>query len=325
MRESVLITGSGTGIGLATAIVLAQAGFRVYASVPDLAQGDSIEAAIRRFAVTVRILRLDVTEPDSIRQAVDVVMAETGPIYGVVHSAGLGLRGFFEDTSETEMRRLFDVNVFGVMAVTRAVLPVMRAHRCGRIVILSSSAGRIPSVTLSGYSAGKFALEGFGESLSLEVAPFGVRVSLIEPGIVMTPHFTVHRGRALAAANPDSPYHEWFKQHEALVDSILQRRRITPAHVASAVREALTAPQPKLRYIVGTGARLMIMLRRYLPDVLFESVYAGQLIRMVSRPRDPAAEFSSLALPGADEFDYLGIDAHARSAFGGGARHEGRT
>jgi NAD(P)-dependent dehydrogenase (short-subunit alcohol dehydrogenase family) len=318
MPDAVLITGSGTGIGLATAIQLARRGFLVFASVPDLAQRDGIEAAAHKYGASVRILRLDVTDADSIRRAVDLVASETGGVYGVVHSAGIGLRGFFEDISEAELRRMFDVNVFGVMAVTRAVLPVMRAQRRGRIVILSSSAGRIPSVTLSGYSAGKFALEGFGESLSLEVGPFGIYVSLIEPGIVMTPHFTVHRGRAEAATKPDSPYYDWFKQHEALVDSILQQRRITPTDVARAIEKALTERRPSLRYVVGTGARLMIAFRRYLPVSLFERIYAGQLSRMVTRPRSLATDLSSLDLPGADDLDYLGIDARARSVTPGG-------
>lgn len=312
MNDPVLITGAGTGIGLATALCLAQRGFRVFASVPELGQQEGVEAAARQYGVSVHVLQLDVTDGASVERAAEVVRSEAGGVYGIVHSAGLGLRGFFEDIAEEELRQLFDVNVFGVMAVTRAFLPDMRSQRRGRIVILSSSAGRIPTVTLSGYSASKFALEGFGESLSLEVAPFGIYVSLIEPGIVMTPHFTINRGRAQAAMRADSPYRDWFVQHEAFVDSVLKRRRITPAHVANVILEALTARRPKLRYIVGTGAKLMITMRRYLPEALFDYFYARGLTRMVTQPRQPAAELSSLALPGGNNIDYLGMDESAR-------------
>src|SRR5262249_31680244 len=157
----------------------------------------------------------------------------------------------------------------GAMAVTRAVLPHMRAAHCGRIVIISSAGGRIAAMTLSGYCAGKFALEGFGESLALEVAPLGVHVSLVEPGLVMTPHFTVNRGRAMAAVDPQSPYYTWFVQHEKMVDRVLQAKHITPTDVAQVVCRALQTKRPRLRYVVGWRANLLIALRRYLPGELF--------------------------------------------------------
>lgn len=307
MTDSVLITGAGTGFGLATALQLAGRGLRVYASVPDLSQQEAVEAAARERGVSLEVLQLDVTDPQSIRSAVAAILSKSGGIYGVVNNAGLGLRGFFEDLSETEIRRLFGVNVFGVMAVTREVLPHMRAARRGRIVIISSAGGRIASMTLSAYCAGKFALEGFGESLALEVAPFGLSVCLIEPGIVMTPHFTVHRGRAAGAVDPHSPYYAWFLQHEKIVDDILRTQRITPTDVAAAVHRALTARRPRLRYAVGWRPRLLISLRRHLPGELFERVYFRQATRMVTRPRRPARDLNDLSLPGARPTDYLGL------------------
>lgn len=297
MTDGVLITGAGSGFGLATALHLAHRGVHVYASVPDWAQREEVEAAAAERGVSLRVLRLDVTDRPSIEAAVSAVLAEAGGIGGVVHSAGLGLRGFFEDLAETEIRRLFDVNVFGVMAVTRAVLPHMRTARRGRIVIITSAGGRIASMTLSGYCAGKFALEGFGESLALEMAPLGVHVSLVEPGIVLTPHFTVHRGRARAAVDPRSFYYPWFVQHEKVVDDILRAGRTTPLHVAEAAHRALTARRPRLRYVVGSRAKLLIALRRYVPGELFERLYARQLVRMVTRPSTPATGLSGPSSP----------------------------
>ena len=305
--DAILISGAGSGIGLASALYLAQHGFRVFATVPDLAQRAAVESAAAERGVSLHVLHLDVTEPESIQRAVNTVIETCGAIYAVVHSAGLGMRGFFEDLTDAEIRRVFDVNVFGVMALTRAVLPSMRAARRGRIIVVGSVAGRIASMSLSGYCAGKFALEGFVESLWMEVRPLGLHVSVIEPGNVLTPHFTVHRGRAAAATNPRSPYYRWFVRHEQLVDKILRARWITPGDVARTVHAALTVKRPRLRYPVGRGARIVIFLRRIVPPRLFERLYFGHVVRLVTRSGPPELELSELSLPGTADTDYLGL------------------
>jgi len=288
MSDGVLITGAGTGLGLETALYLAQRGLDVYASLPDLAQQEGVAAAAVERDVSLRVLPLDVTDQSSIEMAVGTMVGECGGIYGLVNNAGLGLRGFFEDLSEGEIRRLFDVNVFGTIAVTRAVLPHMRLARRGRIVIISSAAGRIAEMTISAYCASKFALEGFGEALAQEVAPLGVGVSLIEPGFVRTPHFTVNRGQAKAALNPDSPYYAWFVRHEDMVDDLLRRNWVTPGDVARAVHGALVSRRPRLRYVVGGRAKALISLRQHLPGGLFDRLYFRQVRRMVHGARAPA-------------------------------------
>jgi NAD(P)-dependent dehydrogenase (short-subunit alcohol dehydrogenase family) len=307
LQKSVLITGAGSGIGLATALYLAERGMHVYATAPFPDQQEAILAAADDYGVRLRVLPLDVTEPESIEAAIHTMAEEAGAIYSVVNSAGLGMRGFFEDISEEEMRRLFDVNVFGVMAVTRAVLPHMRGNRQGRIVIISSAGGRIATMSLSVYCAGKFALEGFGESLAMEVAPFGIYVSLIEPGIVMTPHFTEHRGRAQKSADPSSPYYAWFARHEQMVDGILRSGRIKPVDVAETIHQSLVASRPRLRYVVGKGAKIMIWLRRYLPSSWFESLYFRAIIRRTTDPSRPVPRLENLAMPGQGAIDYLGL------------------
>jgi NAD(P)-dependent dehydrogenase (short-subunit alcohol dehydrogenase family) len=307
MKKTVLISGAGTGIGLASALYLARNGFDVVATVPDLSQKTAVEAAAAEHRVSLEVLSLDVTNAESIRRAVEAIVQTRGEIYAVIHSAGLGMRGFFEDLSESEIRRVFDVNVFGVMAVTRAVLPHMRAARRGRILVVGSVGGRVASMSLSGYCAGKFALEGFAESLWMEVRPFGIHVSVIEPGIVMTPHFTVHRGRAAASTDPKSPYYAWFVRHEQVVDRILRARAIAPADVARVIHRALTASRPRLRYPVGVGARTVIWLRRVVPHTWFERLYFGNIVRLVTRSGQPTSGLSQLSLPGNADTDYLGL------------------
>jgi len=282
MRRSVLVTGAGTGFGRSTALLLAERGFRVYGTV-QAGQREDLERAALEHGVEVRVLDADVTRAESVANAVSTVIAESGAIFAVVNSAGVGLRGFFEDLSEEEIRSAFDVNFFGVLNLTRAVLPHMRAQRAGRIVMMSSAGGRIAAMTLSGYCAGKFALEGFSESLALETAAFGVEVSILEPGLVATPHFTVHRGRAKAALDPASPYRVWFSRHEALVDEILETGRITAEDVARTVHRALTARRPRRRYVVGWRPKLLVALRRLLPDAWFDRLYFRESVRRVSR------------------------------------------
>jgi len=282
--DTVLITGCSSGIGLETALFLAERGFHVYATIPDLAEQAAVLAAADQRRVRLEVLRLDVTDRASIDAAVDATIADSGHIFGLVNNAGLGLRGCFEDLSEEEIRRLYEVNVFGAIAVTRRVLPHMRAARRGRIVTISSVGGRIATFGVSGYCSTKFALEGFGEALALEVAPFGLHAILVEPGIVKTPHWTVNRGTAARALDPASPYSAMFQRHEAIADRRTERSGTQPADVARAVYHALTAPSPRRRYVVGRPAALLVALRRYLPGDLYDRIYFRVLLHKLTGP-----------------------------------------
>jgi NAD(P)-dependent dehydrogenase (short-subunit alcohol dehydrogenase family) len=230
------------------------------------------------------VLPLDVTNRDSIQHAVQTIVTETGGIYAVINNAGIGLRGYFEDLADDEIRQVFDANVIGLMAVTKAVLPYMRQARRGRIILMSSVGGRIGSLGVTAYCSTKFAVEGFGESLFQELAPLGVRVVLIEPGIIKTERWTTNRGLAKGALNPDSPYHEWFCQAEKESDQLVRASVATPADVAAVVHRALSVERPRLRYMVGRKAKLAVALRRWLPGELFERVYFGISMRRVTRP-----------------------------------------
>ena len=274
-------------MGEETALRLCEQGYLVYGSVLNLEEQRSLAENARRRHLDMQVLQMDVTRPDSVAAAVTRIITDHGRIDILVHFAGMGLRGFFEDLSTEEIRNVFDINVFGTMAVTRAILPHMRAVGSGRILLTTSIAGRIGSMSISGYASSKFAIEGFAECLAQEVAPFGIHVSLLEPGLISTPHFTRHRNRAKRAMDPDGLYYPWFCQHEHIVDEILKRNTFTAQGVASEVYKILTAHRPRLRYIVGSKAKLVIFLRRYIPGELFERTYFKGVRRLVTSPSKP--------------------------------------
>ena len=284
MTDSVLITGCSTGFGLETALQLAGRGFRVYATVRDLSCRADVEQAAAERGVELRLLRLDVTDPDSIREAIDTVVEESGGIYAVVNNAGLLIRGYFEDLDEAEIRQVLETNLFGTMAVTRAVLPHMRRAGRGRVVVLTSVAGRIGAPTGCAYSASRFAQEGFAESLYQELLPLGIQVVLLEPGIARTQRWKIDRGAARRARDPQSPYRTWFQRAEQLFDEAMDASPISGADVARTVTRALTARRPRIRYVVGRRAALIIALRRYLPGQWFDRLYFNEVIRRVTKP-----------------------------------------
>lgn len=284
MAQAVLVTGASAGFGVELVLHLAGLGFKVYAGVPDMAQRERLDAAAAQRKVALRVLRLEITDQVSINEAVQTIVAESGGIYGVVNNASLFVRGYFEDMLEAEIRQVFDINLFGTMAVTRAVLPSMRAAARGRIVIISSVAGRLGAPSGGAYSASRFAQEGFAESLRQEVDPLGIGVSLIEPGITKTETWTIDRSTTERARDPDGPYHAWFRRAEELFDQALQTSPITPLDVAQAVHNALTDARPRLRYVVGKRPRLILALRRYVPQPLFDRVYFGEVMRRITGP-----------------------------------------
>jgi NAD(P)-dependent dehydrogenase (short-subunit alcohol dehydrogenase family) len=287
-HDTVLVTGSSTGLGLEIALHLAERGYRVFASMRDLSKKAELLQGAAARKVSVEVVQLDVTDPPSIDAAIKTIGAGTGGIFGLVNNAGIGLRGCLEDLSTAEIRQVFETNVLGTMLVTQRVLPYMRRARRGRIITISSVGGRISTFGLSSYCASKFALEGFGEALALEVAPFGLQAIVVEPGIIKTTRWTSNRGLAAKALDASSPYHELFRRSEALADRRVKQSRTRPADVARTVQHALTTPNPRMHYVVGRPASVAVLLRRYLPDRLFERVYYGALMRKIMDDKQPA-------------------------------------
>ncbi|HYI96501.1 MAG TPA: SDR family NAD(P)-dependent oxidoreductase, partial [Bryobacteraceae bacterium] len=152
------------------------------------------------------------------------------------------------------------------------------------IILTSSVGGRMASMSIGGYASSKFAIEGWAESLHQEMSAFNVSVSLLEPGLIRTPHFGIHRNVSRRAGDPTSPYYAWFRRHESLVDGLLAKSSFTTADVARKVEHILNSRHPRLRYVIGTKAKWVLGLRRYIPGELFESIYWRAVRRIVMRP-----------------------------------------
>jgi len=284
--RTVIVTGAGTGLGLETALHLAGQGMRVYATVRNPAQEPRIREAARERGIDradLDVVRLDLTDRESIETALEHVVGEAGGVYGLVNNGGIGLRGCLEDVTDEEIRAVFEANIFGTIAVTQAVLPHMRAAGRGRVVTITSVGGRISTFGLGVYCASKFAQEGLSEALALELKLFGLEAIMVEPGIIKTERWDENRGVAAGATDPASPYYGYFNAAEEVADRIVARSHTTPEDVARTVHEALTARRPRMRYVVGRPAAAAIALRRYLPARAFERLYWGPFLRHIRK------------------------------------------
>jgi NAD(P)-dependent dehydrogenase (short-subunit alcohol dehydrogenase family) len=271
-----LITGASTGIGRATALRLVGAAWTVLAGVRGAEAGERLveEAAGPGRMVP---LGLDVTDAGQIAQAAARVeelsagASSRGGLDALVNNAGIGIGGPLELVPVEELRRQFDVNVHGQVAVTQAMLPALRRAR-GRIVFVSSVGGRVAMAFTAPYAASKHAIEALGDALRVELHSSGVRVALIEPGSVATPIW--EKGREEASRLSIPPELEAQYGHlPAAIDKVLEdtaRRGVPPEMVAETIQRALTARRMRARYIVGRDARAMIALRGLLPDLVFD-------------------------------------------------------
>jgi NAD(P)-dependent dehydrogenase (short-subunit alcohol dehydrogenase family) len=262
MSKTILITGASSGIGRASAELFAAKGWNVVATMrhPD--------ASLERDNVLVQ--RLDVQESASIRAAVDAGIARFGAIDALVNNAGFGQYGLFEALSREEIQAQFDVNVFGVMDVTRALLPHFRARRAGMIVNVSSGAGLFTLPMISLYCASKFALEGFTEALSYELASQGIGVKLVVPhGGVTSTRFNQRSAESAATNATDASladYDGFVASTGAAFAKLAAASNITAADVANVIHDAATDGTDRLRYLIGDDARGFVKARRTLPD-----------------------------------------------------------
>jgi NAD(P)-dependent dehydrogenase (short-subunit alcohol dehydrogenase family) len=264
-RPVAIVTGASSGIGEVTCYALRDRGFDVYAAARRVQQMGALDHA------GAHVARLDVTDDASMVALVDHVMAEAGRIDVLVNNAGYGSYGALEDVSMDEARRQFDVNVLGLARMTQLVLPHMRARRGGRIVNMSSMGGKIHEPLGAWYHATKFAVEGLSDSLRVELAPFGIHVVLIEPGVIKTEWagIAAEHVRAVSAAGP---YAGQARGVAAVLDAAsgTGARGSAPVVVAEAVVKAATASRPRTRYVVGLGARPVLLARAVLSDRGFD-------------------------------------------------------
>jgi NAD(P)-dependent dehydrogenase (short-subunit alcohol dehydrogenase family) len=270
MSEVVLITGCRSGFGLGTAVAAAQAGFTVYAGLRDLTTAGDLEAAAVGLPVTP--LQLDVTRSDERDAAVARILEERGHLDHLVNNAGIAVGGFLEQLEEDELRRLFEVNVFGAWSMTKACLPALRQGGGGSVIMVSSMSGRMALPTLGAYAGSKFALEAFGEAWRHELKPFGIRVVLIEPGAYRTDIFERNRNVCRRFDDPDSPYRPWVAAGNRLHRIIVERLARDPAEVCDHIVRCLKDPSPALRQPIGPLARPRATLRQLAPFAAVELI-----------------------------------------------------
>lgn len=266
MAELVLITGCSSGIGLETAVECAAAGFRVVATMRNLERRSALLEAAKARKVSVSVEQLDVTAT-SVPGKVRELVLKYGPFYGLVNNAGIAFGGAFEEQTDEDVREQFETNVFGLMAVTRALLPSMRAQGRGRIVNVSSLSGRVGLPGVSAYAATKHAVEGLSEALRWEVEPFGVQVTLVEPGTFRTPIFDGNQRRG-SLADMTGPYAPLNRMLERVAAEAAQKAP-EPSVVGKAIARLLASGSPPFRTAVGHDARALVTLRRFVPDRLF--------------------------------------------------------
>jgi len=244
----ILVTGSSTGIGQETALHMARRGHQVYAAVRSPDTADELKEKIGAENLPVDIVKLDLVDDDTVQSAVSHIMASAGRIDALVNNAGIGGGRAVEETPLEEVREIFETNYFGNVRVLRAVTPIMREQRSGRIVTVGSLAGRMVFGCHAHYSASKWAMEGLSEALAFEMAPFNVHVSVIEPGCVVTPIW--EKG---SLPEGDSPYMSTLERLGRFFEFGLQRPAM-PADVAEAIAHAIESEQPHFRYPVGNDA-----------------------------------------------------------------------
>lgn len=276
---SVVITGASTGIGEACAIHLDRLGFRVFAGVR---RKEDEEALRRHGSARVTPLRLDVTDADAIRRAVEAVESEIGEagLAGLINNAGIVVAGPVEAVPLSHWRRQFDVNVLGQVAVTQAFLPLLRRGR-GRIINMGSIAGRATMPLMGPYSASKYALEAITDALRLELLPWGIHVAIMEPGAIATPIWdkSSKDAETLEAATSPDMKRLYAGAVAAVKKAVVDagRRAIAPESVVQAVVHALTAPRPKTRYVVGWDAKVRALMVKLMPDRLADQLLISVL------------------------------------------------
>jgi len=248
----VVVTGCSSGFGLLTAVAFARRGDEVFATMRDPAKAGALQEAAAAAGTAVNVMALDVTSDESVTGAVGAVLADAGRIDILVNNAGIGARAAIEMYPDRVVRQVFETNVFGVWRMVRAVLPGMRAQGSGAVVNVSSIAGRVGPPFNGLYSSTKHALEGMSEAMAGEVAPFGIRVALVEPGYYRTS--IGDNVAANTALDPASPYavreaEAVARMHEAVANGG------DPQEVADLIVEAATTATPRLRWLAGGDAQ----------------------------------------------------------------------
>lgn len=244
----ILVTGASTGIGQETALHFSRQGHNVYASVRNPDTATELKEKIAEEKLSAKIIRLDLVKPDTIKEAVANIVTDSGQLDVLIANAGIGAGSSVEETELDTVRKIFETNYFGNVSLLQAVTPIMRQQRCGHIVMVGSLAGRYAAGCHAHYSASKWAMEGLCESLAQEMAEFNARVTIIEPGCVVTPMWT-----KVEASETPPLYPENVKRLVRFFEFGLGRPAM-PSDVADAIENAITNDKAPFRIPVGKDA-----------------------------------------------------------------------
>src|SRR5918912_1084911 len=266
-QKVAIVTGSSTGIGYETSLALARNGFLTYATMRNLNKAENIKSIATKESLPLDVTQLDVTDDASVKNAVEEVLSKEGRINILVNNAGYGLNGALEDLSMDEIKAQYETNFFGLIRVTQAVLPTMRRRKSGTIVNISSGAGRFGFPSGSAYVSTKFAVEGLSESMSYELEPFGIKVIIVEPGVIRT-NFGNGLVIAKKSQDPNSPYTQMMKKIANSFEELMKNSS-SPDLVANVVLKAVKDENPNLRYLAGNDVEQWLEAKRNMSDEEF--------------------------------------------------------
>jgi NAD(P)-dependent dehydrogenase (short-subunit alcohol dehydrogenase family) len=271
-----IVTGSSSGIGYEISLTLARNGLLTYATMRNLNKAENIKSVATKENLPIRVKQLDVTDDTSVKNAIQAISSETGRIDVLVNNAGYGLNGALEDLAMDEIKTQYETNVFGLIRTTQAVLPIMRKQKTGIIVNISSGAGRFGFPGGSAYVSTKFAVEGLSESMSYELEPFGIRVVIVEPGVIRT-----NFGNGLIVArksqDPNSPYSQIMQKMVSSFEEMMKNAS-SPNLVAQVVLNAVRDENPNLRYLAGNDVEQWLGAKRNMSDEEFYKMMRRNLM-----------------------------------------------
>jgi short-subunit dehydrogenase len=276
MHQVALITGCSSGIGYETALMLGRNGFRTFATMRNTKKSDSLQEIIRKEGLDVSIRQLDVNDNASIENTINNIKNEANRIDVLINNAGFGLVGFFEDLTLDEIRDQFETNFFGVLNITKKIIPIMRLQKSGTIINISSGAGQVGFPGISAYVSTKFAIEGFSESLTYELLPYGIKVVIIEPGVIKTDFFRNCKvsEHSMKKNSTYSPSLDKFQRNI----EIMQEHATSPTDVAKVIIQVLGNSEPKQRYIVGNDVAMILEAKKNLSDNEFKKMMIQNII-----------------------------------------------
>jgi len=275
-QKSVLITGATDGLGKAAALLLAQRGYRVFAAGRSAEKRAQLDALAREKNLALESIALDVCDDRSVEAAVHAVLSKAGAIDVLINNAGVNYTAAVEDLTMQDWRAQFETNFFGVLRVTRAVVPHMRERRSGRILMMSSLSGLVTPPTQGAYSSSKHALEGLSNALRLELFPFGIDVVLIEPGYIVTGIQKAATDLSKPYLQKGGPYAPLYTRFLSSVNNTRAKSKTTPEDCARVMLEAIEAEKPKPRYGVTSLAPFVRWSKRLLTDSAMDAMLRRQ-------------------------------------------------